>query len=65
MRRYGLRKGDVITGQVRQPHEGERKEKFNALAKLDTVNGTDPEESSNRVDFAKLVPLYPQERLRL
>ncbi len=65
VRRYGLRKGDVITGQVRQPHEGERKEKFNALAKLDTVNGTDPEESRNRVDFAKLVPLYPQERLRL
>jgi len=65
VRRYGLRKGDVITGQVRQPHEGERKEKFNALAKLDTVNGSDPEESRNRVDFAKLVPLYPQERLRL
>ena len=65
VRRYGLRKGDVITGQVRQPREGERKEKFNALVKLDTVNGTDPEESRNRVDFAKLVPLYPQERLRL
>ncbi len=65
VRRYGLRKGDVITGQVRQPHEGERKEKFSALVRLDTVNGTDPEESRNRVEFAKLVPLYPQERLRL
>jgi len=64
-RRYGLRKGDVITGQVRQAREGERKEKFNALVKLDTVNGGDPEESRNRVEFAKLVPLYPQERLRL
>lgn len=65
VRRYGLRKGDVITGQVRQAREGERKEKFNALVRLDTVNGADPEESRNRVDFAKLVPLYPQERLRL
>ncbi len=65
VRRYGLRKGDVITGQVRAAREGERKEKFNALVKLDTVNGSDPEESKNRVDFAKLVPLYPQERLRL
>jgi transcription termination factor Rho len=65
VRRYGLRKGDVITGQVREPKEGERKEKFSALVKLDTVNGKDPEESKNRVDFAKLVPLYPQERLRL
>ena len=65
VRRYGLRKGDVITGQVRQPREGERKEKFNALVKLDTVNGTDPENSRDRVEFAKLVPLYPQERLRL
>jgi transcription termination factor Rho len=65
VRRYGLRKGDVITGQVREPKEGERKEKFSALVKLDTVNGKDPEEAKNRVDFAKLVPLYPQERLRL
>ncbi len=65
VRRFGLRKGDVITGQVREPKEGERKEKFSALVKLDTVNGKDPEESRNRVEFAKLVPLYPQERLRL
>ena len=65
IRRYGLRKGDVITGQVRQPREGERKEKFNALVRLDTVNGLEPEAARDRVDFAKLVPLYPQERLRL
>ncbi len=65
IRRYGLRKGDVITGQVRQPREGERKEKFNALIRLDTVNGLEPEAARDRVDFAKLVPLYPQERLRL
>ncbi|MEY3093645.1 MAG: hypothetical protein RLZZ317_148, partial [Actinomycetota bacterium] len=65
VRRYGLRKGDVITGQVRQPREGERREKFNALVRLDTVNGIDPEGARDRVEFSKLVPLYPQERLRL
>lgn len=65
VRRYGLRKGDVITGQVRQPREGERREKFNALVRLDTVNGMDPESARERVEFSKLVPLYPQERLRL
>jgi len=65
VRRYGLRKGDVITGQVRQPREGERREKFNALVRLDTVNGVEPEASKDRVEFSKLVPLYPQERLRL
>ena len=65
VRRNGLRKGDVVTGQVRQPREGERREKFNALITLETVNGATPEESRNRVEFSKLVPLYPQERLRL
>jgi transcription termination factor Rho len=65
IRRNGLRKGDVITGQVRQPREGERKDKFNALIRLDSVNGLEPEAARDRVDFAKLVPLYPQERLRL
>jgi len=65
VRRYGLRKGDVITGSVRQPQEGERREKFNALVKIETVNGNDPESSKERVEFSKLVPLYPQERLRL
>jgi len=65
VRRYGLRKGDVIEGAVRQPRDGERREKFNALVRLDKVNGLDPEQSRNRVDFSKLVPLYPQDRLRL
>src|SRR5512139_3756451 len=65
VRKSGLRKGDAITGAVRQPREGERKEKFNALVRLDTVNGTDPEKARGRVEFNKLTPLYPQERLRL
>ncbi|HET9082004.1 MAG TPA: transcription termination factor Rho [Trebonia sp.] len=65
VRRHGLRKGDVIEGAVRQPREGERREKFNALVRLDKVNGLDPEESVRRPEFSKLVPLYPQDRLRL
>ena len=65
VRRYALRKGDVITGAVREPRDGERREKFNALIRLDTINGMDPEESRDRVEFTKLTPLYPQERLRL
>jgi transcription termination factor Rho len=65
VRRHGLRKGDAVTGMVRQPRDGERREKFNALVRLDTVNGANPEEAKRRPDFAKLVPLYPQERLRL
>jgi transcription termination factor Rho len=65
VRKFGLRRGDAITGQVRQPREGERKEKYNPLVKLDTVNGADPEEAKTRVDFSKLTPLYPSERLRL
>ena len=65
VRKSGLRKGDALTGAVKAPREGERKEKFNALVRLDTVNGAEPEKSRNRVDFGKLVPLYPQDRLRL
>ncbi|MFF5260906.1 transcription termination factor Rho [Actinomadura viridis] len=65
VRKNGLRKGDVITGAVRQAREGERREKFNALVRLDTVNGMEPEQAKGRVDFSKLTPLYPQERLRL
>ncbi|RBY96575.1 transcription termination factor Rho [Blastococcus sp. TF02-8] len=65
VRRYGLRRGDAITGAVRQPREGERKDKYNALVRLDTVNGLDPEQARNRPEFTKLTPLYPQDRLRL
>jgi transcription termination factor Rho len=65
VRRFGLRRGDAVTGTIRQPREGERREKFSPLVRLDTVNGRDPDESKNRVDFNKLIPLYPQERLRL
>ncbi|HSI92395.1 MAG TPA: transcription termination factor Rho [Jiangellaceae bacterium] len=65
VRRHALRKGDAITGVVRQPREGEKQQKFNALVRVDTVNGADPEAAKQRPDFAKLTPLYPQDRLRL
>ena len=65
VRKYGLRRGDAVTGAVRQQREGERKDKYNALVRLDTINGMDPEEARTRPDFTKLTPLYPQDRLRL
>ncbi|MFD9130757.1 transcription termination factor Rho, partial [Kitasatospora sp. NPDC059571] len=65
VRKHGLRKGDAITGAVRQPRDGERREKFNAMVRLDSVNGMDPDGARNRAEFGKLTPLYPQERLRL
>ncbi|MFF7590020.1 transcription termination factor Rho [Kitasatospora purpeofusca] len=65
VRKNGLRKGDAITGAVRQPKDGERREKFNAMVRLDSVNGMDPESGRGRPEFNKLTPLYPQDRLRL
>ncbi|MDR1799249.1 MAG: transcription termination factor Rho [Bifidobacteriaceae bacterium] len=66
VRKAGLREGDAIVGAVRQPREGEsQRQKFNALVRLDSVNGLPPEQATRRPEFAKLTPLYPQERLRL
>jgi transcription termination factor Rho len=65
VRRYGLRRGDAVTGAIKQPRDGDRREKYNPLVRLDTVNGRNPDELKNRVEFTKLTPLYPQERLRL
>jgi transcription termination factor Rho len=65
VKRFGLRKGDAITGQVRQPRETDRREKFNPLVRVESVNGTDPESVRDRVEFGKLTPLYPSQRLRL
>ncbi len=65
VRKYGLRRGDAVTGQVRQPREGERKEKFNPMVKIESVNGQEPDASRHRPDFTRLTPLYPSERLRL
>ncbi|SCL55788.1 transcription termination factor Rho [Micromonospora eburnea] len=62
LRRYGLRRGDLVTGAVAAPpHRG----RHAPLVRLDTVNGMEPEEARRRPEFYKLTPLYPQERLRL
>ncbi|QIY73448.1 transcription termination factor Rho [Streptomyces sp. RLB1-33] len=65
VRKNGLRKGDHVTGAVRQPKDGERREKFNALVRLDSTNGMAPDSGRGRPEFNKLTPLYPQDRLRL
>lgn len=68
VKRNGLRKGDAVVGAIRQQREGERnnrREKFDALVRLDSVNGLSVEDAKRRVNFSKLTPLYPQERLRM
>ncbi|QDZ16533.1 transcription termination factor Rho [Humibacter ginsenosidimutans] len=67
VKKYNLRKGDAVVGAIRQPREGENtgRQKYNALVKVDSVNGQSNDEAQNRVEFTKLTPLYPQERLRL
>lgn len=67
VKKYNLRKGDAVVGSIKQPRDGESnsRQKYNALVKVDSVNGQTIEESGARVEFQKLTPLYPQERLRL
>lgn len=67
VKKYNLRKGDAVVGAIKQPREGEQqgRQKYNALVKVDSVNGLSVEDAANRVEFSKLTPLYPQERLRL
>ena len=66
VRRYGLRRGDNVSGAVRQPRDGEQqRQKFNPLVRVDTINGLDPDQAKNRPEFTKLTPLYPNDRLRL
>jgi transcription termination factor Rho len=70
VKKYNLRKGDAVVGAIRAPRDGENqnntRQKFNALVRLTSVNGKPAEElGKDRVDFSKLVPLYPSERLRL
>ena len=66
VRKNGLRRGDAVTGAVRAQREGEAaRQKFNALVRLDSVNGLEPEQAKNRPEFTKLTPLYPNDRLRL
>ncbi|WFE30245.1 transcription termination factor Rho [Solwaraspora sp. WMMD791] len=66
VKKYGLRRGDAVTGAVRATRDGEqRRDKYNPLVRLDTINGMEPDEARRRPEFYKLTPLYPQDRLRL
>ncbi|MDU0478416.1 transcription termination factor Rho [Staphylococcus chromogenes] len=72
IRKFGLRRGDAIIGQVKMRaegqhnnHGGRNRQKFNPLVRVESVNGMPVEEAKNRPDFAKLTPLYPNQRLRL
>jgi transcription termination factor Rho len=67
VKKYNLRKGDAVVGAIKQPREGEQssRQKYNALVKVDSVNGLSVDDAAERVEFGKLTPLYPQERLRL
>ena len=62
IKRFDLRTGDTILGQVRPPKEGER---YLALLKVETVNSEEPEKAKHRVAFDNLRPRYPEERIRL
>ena len=62
IRRFDLRTGDTISGQIRPPKEGER---YFALIKVDAINFEAPEEARNKIFFDNLTPLYPMQRLRL
>ncbi|PFG20302.1 transcription termination factor Rho [Serinibacter salmoneus] len=71
VKKHGLRRGDAITGAVRAPKDGEpaggntNRQKYNAIVRIDTVNGAPLERARQRPDFSRLTPLYPQQRLRL
>jgi transcription termination factor Rho len=69
VKKHNLRKGDAVVGAIRAPREGETqasaRQKFNALVRVTSVNGKPAEDLKDRVEFAKLVPLYPSDRLRL
>jgi transcription termination factor Rho len=68
VKKYNLRKGDAVVGSIRQPREGDQgqgRQKYNAIVRVDSINGLPIEEAANRVEFNKLTPLYPTERLRL
>jgi len=62
VRRFGLRTGDTVEGQIRGPKDGER---YFALLKVNKINFDDPEKIRHRINFDNLTPLYPDERLKL
>ncbi len=67
VKKYHLRKGDAVVGAIKQPRDNEQqgRQKYNALVKVDSINGQTTDEAAARKDFSDLTPLYPNERLRL
>jgi len=68
VKKYNLRKGDAVVGAIRQPRDGDQqsgRQKYNAIVKIDSINGQTVDDAANRVEFGKLTPIYPNERLRL
>lgn len=70
IRRLGLRRGDAIVGQVKMREQtnvgnGRKRQKYNSLMRVDTINGLSVDDARQRPDFSKLTPLYPNQRLRL
>jgi len=66
VKKYNLRKGDAVVGAIRQPRENEQsRQKYNAIVKVDSINGQTVDEAAERIEFGKLTPIYPNERLRL
>jgi transcription termination factor Rho len=67
VKKYNLRKGDAVVGAIRQPRENDNsgRQKYNAIVKIDSINGLPIDQAADRVEFGKLTPLYPTERLRL
>ena len=62
MRRFGLRTGDTVEGQIRAPKDGER---YFALLKVNNINFEPPEALRHRINFDNLTPLYPNRRLKM
>ena len=62
IRRFGLRTGDQVTGQVRAPKDGER---YHGLIRVEAINGVDPEVSKGRPFFDRLTPIFPEQMIRL
>lgn len=62
VRRFGLRTGDIVEGEIRAPKESER---YFALLKVDTINGEAPEKIRHRINFDNLTPLYPERKIKL
>jgi transcription termination factor Rho len=68
VKKYNLRKGDAVVGAIRQPRDGDQgqgRQKYNAIVRIDSINAASVEDAANRLEFSKLTPLYPTERLRL